>query len=118
MDDSWTAEPALYRLALDVWGPERLDAWLREQRQRHEQWLSLPQGDVWLRFDLGPQIERLCALGLLPNLLGEGGYPTQEDLAVFAAGRQRLFDELLQHLPIEALPPGLREARLQLDIGL
>lgn len=111
-------ECELFGLALQVLGDEGLDAWLRAQRQRHEQWLSRLQGEVWLRLDLGPQVERLVALGLLPNLLGDGGYPTGEDQAVFRACRQRLFDELLQHLPIDELPPGLREARLQLDVGV
>ncbi|WP_223556886.1 hypothetical protein [Pseudomonas sp. BF-R-01] len=111
-------ERELFHLALATLGEEGLDAWLRAQRQRHEQWLSLPQGEIWLRLDPGPQIERLVALGLLPNLLGEGGYPTGEDQAVFRAGRQRLFDELLQHLPVDCLPPELREARLLLDLGV
>lgn len=112
------AERELFQLALSALGAEGLDDWLRAQQQRHDHWLSRMQGEIWLRLDPGPQIERLFVLGLLPNLLGDGGYPTGEDQAVFRACRQRLFYELLQHLPLEALPPGLREARLQLDVGV
>lgn len=111
-------ERELFELALQVLGEEGLDEWLRAQQRRHAPLLALPQGELWLTLEPGPLIERLFVLGLLPNLRGPGGYPTGEDRAVFRAMRQLLSDELLRALPVEALPPDLREARLQLDLAL
>lgn len=111
-------ERELFRLALVTLGVEGLDDFLRSQQRQHAQLLSLPQGELWFQREPGPLIERLFVLGLLPNLRGPAGYPTAEDLEVFRAIRQLLADALLRTLPIEALPPGLREARLQLDLGV
>lgn len=112
------AERELFQLALVVLGAKGLDDWLRAQQRQHAPLLALPQGELWFQREPGPLIERLFVLGLLPNLRGPAGYPTAEDLEVFRAMRQLLSDELLRALPIEALPPGLREARLQLDLGV
>lgn len=108
----------LWPIALTVLGQAGLDDWLRAQQRRHAPLLALPQGELWLSLEPGPLIERLVALGLLPNLQGPGGYPTGEDRAVFRAMRQLLSDELLRALPVDALPADLREQRLQIDLGV
>lgn len=118
--DSWTAEPALVQLALDVWGPERLDAWLREQYAQHDQMRSLAgliSTRSWPVIDGGPLLDRLCGC-----LGGPLALPTDRisgrSLAFYYIVQRLLFIGLLQALPIEALSEPLRELRLSVDIGV
>lgn len=118
--DSWTAEPALVQLALDVWGPERLDAWLREQYAQHDQLHSLAgliSTRAWPVIDGGPLLDRLCQ-----SLGGPLALPTDRKpghwLLFYYRAQRLLFNALLQALPIEVLSSPLRERRLAVELGV
>lgn len=115
--DSWAHEPALYRLALDVWGPERLDAWLREQYQQHTELDGMTLTRAWVDIDGGPLIDRLCQ-----RLSGPVALPAArmrgQTIPFYRTGQRLLFNELLQALPIDTLSEPLRELRLAVELGV
>lgn len=117
--DSWTAEPTLVQIALEWWGPERLDGWLREQYAQRDQLHGLhglTLTTAWLDIDGGPLLDRLCQwLGgplALPAVRSPGHW-----LVFYYTCQRLLFTALLQALPVEALSEPLREQRLAVDLG-
>lgn len=114
--DTWAAEPALYRLTLDTWGPERLDSWLREQYAQHDELHGLAITRVWLDIDGGPLLDRLCQWLGGPMALPAARRPGQA-IAFYYRAQRLLFNGLLQALPVDALCEPLRERRLALDVG-
>ncbi|WP_223556889.1 hypothetical protein [Pseudomonas sp. BF-R-01] len=115
--DSWTHEPALYRLALDVWGSERLDAWLREQYAQRDELHGLALTKAWRDIDGGPLLDRLCQWLGGPAALPAARRPGRW-LQFYCTGQRLLFHALLQALPIEALSEPLREWRLAVELGV
>ncbi|HDS1780304.1 TPA: hypothetical protein QEM49_004885 [Pseudomonas putida] len=110
-------ESALYQLTLDAWGPERLDAWLREYHQRHAELYGLALTHSWRDIDGGPLLDRLCQLIAGPVVLPSARTPGQT-IPFYRTHQRLVFVELLQALPIESLNESLRELRLAADLQL
>lgn len=115
--DSWTHEPALYQLALDSWGQERLDDWLRDYHHRQNELYGLALTSVWQNIDGGPLLDRLCQLVAGPVVLPAARTPGQT-IPFYCTHQGIVFAQLLQALPIESLSESLRELRLTIDVGL
>nr|WP_312159408.1 hypothetical protein [Pseudomonas juntendi] len=111
------AEFALYELALSAWGPERLDAWLREYQQRHTDLHGLALTRAWQDIDGGPLLDRLCQLIAGPAVLPSSRTPGQA-IPFYRTHQRLVFVELLQALPLDALSEPLRELRLAGDLQL
>lgn len=111
------SEFALYRLALDVWGPERLDGWLREHHHRHAELHGLALTRAWEDIDGGPLLDRLCQLIAGPVVLPAARTPGQT-ISFYRTHQRLVFVGLLQALPIERLDESLRELRLAVAVGL
>ncbi|MDP9524532.1 hypothetical protein [Pseudomonas putida] len=110
-------EIALCQLALDAWGPERLDAWLREYHQRHADLYGLALTRAWRDIDGGPLLDRLCQLIAGPAVLPSARTPGQT-IPFYRTHQRFVFVELLQALPIDSLSEPLRELRLAADLQL
>lgn len=116
--DAFAHEIQLHDLAIDVFGTDGLNAWLREQLQRYPSLAQLLKNDVWLRVNAGPFVERLCRISTTPGMYFESEMPSGTDLQHFRDARSLLFVSLLRALPIEQLTEDLREQRLAMDLGL